>query len=51
MAKYVKFEYRRKGDTNWIVVKTPEEKDFPHTYFKKFPDKSSKGLSELESLG
>lgn len=51
MAKYVKFEYRKKGHTDWIVVKTPEEKAFPHTYFKKFPNKSDKGMSDLDAMG
>jgi serine/threonine protein kinase len=32
--KYVTFGYRPRGSSEWTVVMTPEEREFPHIYYK-----------------
>ena len=32
--KYVTFGYRPRGSSEWTVVTTPEEREFPHIYYK-----------------
>lgn len=33
--KYVTFGYRTKDETEWTIVTTPEEREFPHIYYKR----------------